>query len=71
IKAQYHAFWSAIPIGENLLRDWSYQQSNTEIASSSFPFDDGEVLDLSPYSDIEGVNKDTESLIAVDYTDKR
>jgi len=71
IKAQYHAFWSAIPIGENLLRDWSYQQSNTEIASSSFPFDDGEVLDLTPYSDIEGVNKDTESLIAVDYTDKR
>jgi len=71
IKAQYHAFWSATPVGENLLRDWSYQQSNTEVASSSFPFDDGEVLNLTPYSDIEGVNKDTESLIAVDYSDKR
>ena len=38
IKAQYHAFWSAIPIGENLLRDYTYQQSNTEVASSTFPF---------------------------------
>lgn len=71
IKAQYHAFWSAIPIGENLLRDYTYQQSNTEVASSTFPFDDGEVLDLSPRSDIEGINKDTDSLIAIDYSDKR
>ena len=71
IKAQYHAFWSAIPIGENLLRDYTYQQSNTEVASSTFPLDDGEVLDLSPHSDIEGTNKDTDSLIAVNYLDKR
>jgi type IV secretory pathway VirB4 component len=71
VKAQYHAFWSALPISENLLRDYAYQQSNTEVASSTFPFDDGEVLNLSPYADIEGVNKDTDSLIAIDYSDKR
>lgn len=71
IKAQYQAFWSAIPIGENLLRDYTYQQSNTEVASSVIPFDDAEILDLNPYSDIEGVNKDTNSLIAIDYSDKR
>jgi len=71
IKAQYQAFWSAIPLGENLLRDYTYQQSNTEVASSTFPFDDGEVLDLTPRSDIEGINKDTDSLIAVDYSDER
>lgn len=70
-KAMYHAFWSAIPISENLLRDYTYQQSNTEVASSTFPFDDGEMLDLSPKSDIEGVNKDTDSLIAINYQDKR
>ena len=34
-------------------------------------FDDGEILDLSPRSDIEGINKDTDSLIAIDYSDKR
>ena len=71
IKAQYHAFWSTVPIGENLLREYTYQQSNTDVASSTFPFDDGEILDLSPRSDIEGINKDTDSLIAIDYTDKR
>lgn len=70
-KAMYHAFWSAIPISENLLRDYTYQQSNTEVASSTFPFDDGEMLDVSPKSDIEGVNKDTDSLIAINYQDKR
>ena len=70
-KAMYHAFWSAIPIGENLLREYAYQQSNTEVASSTFPFDDGEMLDLSPHSDIEGTNKDTDSLIAINYQDKR
>lgn len=70
-KAMYHAFWSAIPISENLLRNYTYQQSNTEVASSTFPFDDGEMLDLSPKSDIEGVNKDTNSLIAINYQDKR
>src|SRR5699024_9486719 len=56
---------------EKLLRDYAYQQSNTEVASSTFPFDDGEVLNLSPYADIEGVNKDTDSLIAIDYSDER
>ncbi|MGO1653172.1 helicase HerA domain-containing protein [Senegalia sp. (in: firmicutes)] len=71
IKAQYHAFWSALPLSENLLRDYTYQQSNTEVASSTFPFDDGEVLNLTPRSDIEGINKDTDSLIAIDYSDKR
>ena len=71
IKAQYQAFWSVIPIGENLLKDYTFKQSNTEVASSVFPFDDAEVLELTPDSDIEGINKDTNSLIAIDYMDKR
>ena len=71
IKAQYQAFWSAMPIGENLLSDYTFKQSNTEVASSVFPFDDAEVLELTPHCDIEGINKDTNSLIAIDYLDKR
>src|SRR5699024_4710207 len=54
IKAQYQAFWSAMPIGENLLKDYTFKQSNTEVASSVFPFDDAEILELTPHCDIEG-----------------
>ena len=66
VKASYQAFWSSLPIIENLLDDYTSKESNTEVASSMFPFDDGEILDLNPYSDIEGVNIDTESIIAID-----
>ncbi|OHX26507.1 conjugal transfer protein [Streptococcus iniae] len=66
VKASYQAFWSTMPILENLLGDYTSKESNTEVASSMFPFDDGEILDLNPYSDIEGINIDTESIIAID-----
>lgn len=66
VKASYQAFWSSLPIVENILEEYTSKESNTEIASSMFPFDDGEILDLNPYSDIEGVNIDTESIIAID-----
>lgn len=71
IKAMYQTFWSAMPILENLLGDYTYKQSNTEAASSMFPFDDAEILTINPRSDVEGVNKDTGSLIAIDYLDRR
>ncbi|RND41253.1 conjugal transfer ATP-binding protein TraC [Lacticaseibacillus paracasei] len=68
-KAMFQAFWSVMPTGDNLLGDYTYKESNTQVASSMFPFDDAEILDLKPRSDIEGVNKDTNSLIAVDMLD--
>lgn len=71
IKAMYQTFWSAMPILENLLGDYTYKQSNTEAASSMFPFDDAEILTINPRSDVEGVNKDTGSLIAIDYLDRK
>lgn len=71
IKAMYQTFWSAMPILENLLGDFTYKQSNTEAASSMFPFDDAEILTINPRSDVEGVNKDTGSLIAIDYLDRK
>ncbi|WP_235612304.1 VirB4 family type IV secretion system protein [Metalysinibacillus jejuensis] len=71
IKAMYQTFWSAMPILENLLEEYTYKQSNTEAASSMFPFDDAEILQLNPRSDVEGINKDTGSLIAIDYLDRK
>lgn len=70
-KAAFQTFWCAIPILENLLEEYTYQQSNTEVASSMFPFDDAEILSLNPRSDVEGINKDTNSLIAIDYLDRK
>ncbi|MFD3172108.1 helicase HerA domain-containing protein [Streptococcus agalactiae] len=60
-----------MPIAENLLKDYTYKESNTEIASSMFSFDDAEILNLSPRSDVEGINRDTNSLVAIDYLDKK
>src|SRR5699024_8456755 len=68
-KGMYQAFWSALPLGENLLKEYTYKESNTEAASSFFPFDDAEICDLNPNSQVEGINKDTNSLIAVNYLD--
>ena len=62
-------FLLQVPIGENLLKDYTYKESNTEAAASFIPFDDAEICNLSPRSQVEGVNKDTNSLVAVDYTD--
>lgn len=70
VKATFQSFWSAMPIDQNLLSEYTYKESNTEVASSMFPFDDAEILDLKPRSDIEGVNKDTNSLVAVDMLDR-
>lgn len=66
VKASYQAFWATMPIMENLLADYTYKESNTEIASSMFHFDDAEILDLNPRSDIEGINIDTGSIISID-----
>ncbi|WP_404799046.1 VirB4 family type IV secretion system protein [Apilactobacillus quenuiae] len=70
VKATYQSFWSAMPINENLMHDYTYKESNTEVASSMIPFDDAEILDLKPHSDIEGINIDTNSLIAIDMLDR-
>lgn len=70
IKATFQAFWSAMPINTNLLSEYTYRESNTDVASSMFPFDNPEILDLKPRSDIEGINQDTGSLIAIDKLDR-
>src|SRR5665648_957082 len=61
------AYWSALPLMQNLLKEYTYQMSNTTAASSFFPFDDSEICDLSPKAQIEGINKKTNSLVAINY----
>ncbi|WP_061410303.1 VirB4 family type IV secretion system protein [Bacillus pumilus] len=61
------AFWSTLPIGMNELKEYSYSMTNSNSASSFFPFDDNEIHDLTSTSTIEGKNLDTNSNIAVDY----
>lgn len=70
VKAMFQAFWSSMPINTNLLSEYTYRESNTDVASSMFPFDNPEILDLKPRSDIEGINQDTGSLIAIDKLDR-
>ena len=66
-----NAYWSALPLKQNLLKEYTYQMSNTTAASSFFPFDDAEICNLSPTSQIEGVNKITNSLVAINYLDDK
>ncbi|MED2974183.1 DUF87 domain-containing protein [Fictibacillus sp. B-59209] len=63
------AFWSALPLGDNQLKEYTYQMCNSETASSFFPFDDSEICYLSPMAQVEGINKTTNSLVAIDYLD--
>jgi type IV secretory pathway VirB4 component len=63
------AFWSALPLGDNQLKDYTYQMCNSETASSFFPFDDSEICYLSPKAQVEGINKTTNSIVAIDYLD--
>lgn len=65
------AYFSSFPIGLNELKEYTYAMTNTVSASSFFPFDDNEICDLTPTSTIEGINKDTNSWIAIDYRNKR
>ncbi|MCM3113648.1 VirB4 family type IV secretion system protein [Lederbergia lenta] len=63
------AYFSSFPIGQNELKEYTYAMTNTVSASSFFPFDDNEICDLTPRSTIEGINKETNSWIAIDYKD--
>lgn len=64
------AYFSSFPIGLNGLKEYTFAMTNTVSASSFFPFDDNEICDLTPRSTIEGINKETNSWIAIDYKDR-
>lgn len=64
------AYFSSFPIGVNRLKEYTYAMTNTVSASSFFLFDDNEICDLTPTATIEGINKETNSWIAIDYKDR-
>ncbi len=70
-KSGISCFWSAIPIMWKSFRDYTYQQSNTKLPAQHFPFDDAEIFRFKTTIRYWGINKDTESLIAINYQDKR
>lgn len=70
-KKMKDAYFSAMPIDENRLQDYTYQMANTTTASSFFLFDDNEICDLAPGAVIEGLNKTTNSLIGINYSDRK
>lgn len=65
------AFWTTIPLNQNLLSDFTSQMMDSETASSFFPFDDSEIINLSKTATILGTNKKTNSLVAVDFQNGR
>lgn len=64
------AYWSTLPIQKNLLKEYTYHMTNSTSASSFFPFDDNEICDITPTSTLEGINKETDSWISIDYKNK-
>lgn len=65
------AFWSCLPLQTNEVPEYTYTIANSISASSIFPFDDNELSVFTENMTIEGVNKDTENIISIDYTNKR
>ncbi len=65
------AFFSALPIFQNELSDYTYSMTNTAAASSFFMFDDNELCTLNPGATVEGYNFKTNSLIAIDYNNRK
>lgn len=61
------AYFSTFPISLNKLPEYTYHMTNSVSASSFFPFDDNEICVLTDTSTIEGLNKETNSYISIDY----
>lgn len=65
------AYWSALPLQSNEVPEYTYTIANSISASSIFPFDDNELSVFTKDMMIEGINKDTENIVSVDYTDRK
>ncbi len=65
------AYWSALPLQSNEVPEYTYTIANSISASSIFPFDDNELSVFTKHMMIEGINKDTENIVSIDYTDRK
>ncbi len=65
------AYWSALPLQSNEVPEYTYTIANSISASSIFPFDDNELSVFTKNMMIEGINKDTENIVSIDYTNRK
>ncbi|MGM8141303.1 VirB4 family type IV secretion system protein [Enterococcus italicus] len=65
------AYWSALPLQSNEVSEYTYTIANSISASSIFPFDDNELSVFTKNMIIEGINKDTENIVSIDYTNRK
>jgi type IV secretory pathway VirB4 component len=65
------AYWSSLPLQSNEVPEYTYTIANSISASSIFPFDDNELSVFTKNMIIEGMNKDTENIVSIDYTNRK
>lgn len=70
-KMMKQAYLSCLPLMNNQLKDYTYQMSNADAVASFYLFDDNELCDMTPGATIEGINERTNSLISVDYNNRK
>ncbi len=61
----------ALPLQSNEVPEYTYTIANSISASSIFPFDDNELSVFTKNMIIEGINKDTENIVSIDYTNRK
>lgn len=69
-NAMRESFHTILPACKNYLGQFTEQNMDTITAGHFFMFDNSEVLELTPTSNILGINKDTDSLVAINFNNK-
>ncbi|WP_330986472.1 helicase HerA domain-containing protein, partial [Staphylococcus pseudintermedius] len=69
-NAMRESFHTVLPLNRNFLSAFTQQNMDTATAGHFFMFDDSEIIDLTPNTSVFGINKNTDSLVAVDFNNK-
>lgn len=69
-EAMREAFQTALPVNHNFLGQFTQQNMDTDTGGHFFMFDDSEIINLNENASLIGINKNTESLVSIDYADK-
>ena len=69
-NAMREAFQTALPLNHNFLKPFTQQNMDTDSAGHFFLFDDSEIINLNENASLIGINKNTDSLVSIDYADK-
>lgn len=69
-NAMREAFHTTLPLNQNYLGNFTQQNMDTKTAGHFYMFDDSEIIDLSENTTLFGVNKNTDSLVSIDFTNR-